>query len=167
MTRSTHICAALLFTVQWVALLANPLDAQDYGARLGTVQRGGRVSFEPTGPGVLFDALDPTVRRWYVPQELYSEYQWKQWEYSNYARENYQRYVSTSLEGNFFYDLYGNFVTRGWLIYDWQEINPEPFGSTLTKTSLFGRWFNNLVVASDHKGQYHYAITVATKFALR
>ena len=112
----------------------NPLDAQDYGARLGTVQRGGKVSFEPTGPGVLFDALDPTVRRWCVPQELYSEYQWKQWEYSNYARENYQRYVSTSLEGNFFYDLYGNFVTRGWLIYDWQEINPEPFGSTLTKT---------------------------------
>ena len=74
MTRSTHICAALLFTVQWAALLANPLDAQDYGARLGTVQRGGKVSFEPTGPGVLFDALDPTVRRWYVPQELYSEY---------------------------------------------------------------------------------------------
>ena len=163
MTRSTHICAALLFTGLWVALLANPVDAQDYGTRLGTVQRGGKVSFEPTGPGVLFDALDPTVRRWYVPQELYSEYQWKQWEYSNYARENYQRYVSTSLEGNFFYDLYGNFVTRGWLIYDWQEINPEPFGSTLTKTSLFGRWFNNLVVASDHKGQYHYAITVGNE----
>ena len=71
MTRSTHICAALLFTVLWVALLANPLDAQDYGARLGTVQRGGKVSFEPTGTGVLFDALDPTVRRRYVPQELY------------------------------------------------------------------------------------------------
>ena len=48
---------------------------------------------------------DPTVRRWILPQELYSEYQWKQWEYSNYARENYQRYVSTSLEGNFFYDF--------------------------------------------------------------
>jgi len=137
--------------------------AQDYGARLGHIQRGGKVSFEPTGPGVLFDALDPAVRKWYVPQELYAEYQWKQWEYSNYARQNYQRYVSTSLEGNFFYDLYGNFVTRGWLIYDWQQINPQPFGSSLTKTGFFGSWFNNLVVASDHKGQYHYAITVGSE----
>ncbi|SVC05383.1 uncharacterized protein METZ01_LOCUS258237, partial [marine metagenome] len=112
---------ALAITVFWEA----PLHAQSYGSRLGTVQRGGKVSFEPIGPGVIFDALDPAVRKWYVPQELYTEYQWKQWEYSNYARENYQRYVSTSLEGNFFYDLYGNFVTRGWLIYDWQQLNPE------------------------------------------
>ena len=143
-----------------LALRVCPVQAQDYGARLGQVQRGGEVSFEPTGPGVLFDALDPAVRKWYVPQELYSEYRWKQWEYSNYARQNYQRYVSTSLEGDYFYDLYGNFLSRGWLIYDWQQINPQPFGSTLTKTGFFGAWFNNLVVASDHKGQYHYAITV-------
>ncbi|HIG18517.1 MAG TPA: hypothetical protein EYQ31_15235, partial [Candidatus Handelsmanbacteria bacterium] len=53
--------------------------SQDYGARLGTVQRGGKVTFEPKGPGVLFDALDPVVRKWYVPQELYAEYGWRQW----------------------------------------------------------------------------------------
>ena len=121
------------------------------------------MSCEPTGPGVLCDALDPALRKWYVSQELFAEYQWKQWEYSNYARQNYQRYVSTSLAGDFFYDLYGNYVTRGWLIYDWQQINPQPFGSTLTKTGLFRAWFNNLVVASDHKGQYHYAITVGSE----
>ena len=51
--------------------------AQDSGSRLGTVKRGGRASFEPTGPGVLFDALDPAVRKWYVPHNLYTEYQWK------------------------------------------------------------------------------------------
>ncbi|MFT5377646.1 MAG: hypothetical protein ACI906_004486, partial [Candidatus Latescibacterota bacterium] len=49
-------------------LLAPALDAQNYGTRLGTVKRGGKVSFEPSGPGVLFDALDPTVRKWFVPQ---------------------------------------------------------------------------------------------------
>ena len=134
--------------------------AQDYGARLGTVKRGGRVSFEPTGPGVLFDALDPAVRKWYVPQELYAEYGWRQWEYSNYARKNYQRYVSTSLEGDYFYDLFGNFLTRGWLVYDWRQTAPQPFGSTVQKTSSYAYWFNRLVVASDHQGQYHYAITV-------
>jgi len=136
------------------------LHAQDYGARLGTVKRGGKVSFEPAGPGVLFDALDPAVRKWYVPQELYAEYGWKHWEYSNYARENYQRYVSAYLEGNYFYDAYGNFLTRGWLIFDWRQQNPQPFGSSLTKSGGYGGWFSRLLIAADHKGQYHYAITI-------
>ena len=127
------------------------------------MKRGGKVSFEPTGPGVLFDALDPTVRKWYVSQELYAEYGWRQWEYSNYAREIYQRYVSTSLEGYYFYDLYGNFLTQGWLIFDWRQQNPQPFGSTLFKDGRFGSWFNNVVIASDHKGQYHYAVTVGNQ----
>ena len=158
-----HRLKPMFLRILVLLLLSTAVQAQNYGTRLGNIQRGGKVSFEPTGPGVLFDALDPALRKWYVPQELYAEYQWKQWEYSNYARDNYQRYVSTSLEGDFFYDLYGNYVTRGWLIYDWQQINPQPFGSTLTKSGLFRAWFNNLVVASDHKGQYHYAITVGSE----
>ena len=143
-----------------VVLLVNAAQAQDYGARLGTIQRGGRVTYEPRGPGVLFDALDPAVRKWYVPQELYAEYRWNQWEYSNYARENYQRYVFTALEGYYFYDVYGNLLTRGWLIYDWRQENPQPFGSAVNKTYNFRNWFSNLVIASDHKGEHHYAITV-------
>ena len=149
-----------------VLLIVAPLCAQEYGSRLGTTQRGGTVSFEPTGPGVLFDALDPALRKWYVPQELYREYKWKQWQYSNYARDPYERYVSTALEGNYFYDLYGNFLTKGWLIYDWQQTNPQPFGSSLNSggpNGKFNRWFNNLVVAADHKGQYHYAITAGSE----
>ncbi|MBT4976757.1 MAG: hypothetical protein HOM86_05380, partial [Gemmatimonadetes bacterium] len=47
-------------------IAALSVDAQDYGSRLGTVKRGGKVSFEPTGPGVLFDALDPSLRKWYA-----------------------------------------------------------------------------------------------------
>lgn len=45
----------------------------------------------PTGPGTLMEALNPTLRKWYVPQELYKVYGWKQWQYSNYAREHYKR----------------------------------------------------------------------------
>ncbi len=144
-------------------LLAGPLHAQDYGARLGQVKRGGRLSFEPTGPGVMMDALDPVVRKWYVPQELYSEYRWKQQEYNNYARTLYQRYVNTALEGEYFYDIYGNYLMRGWLIYDWRQENPQPFGSAVEKSGRFSSWFSNLVIASDHKGQYHYAITVSNQ----
>ncbi len=146
-----------------MATASTTLYAQDYGSRLGTVKRGGKISYEPTGPGVLFDALDPTVRKWYIPQELYNEYNWRQWEYSNYARDNYQRYVSTSLEGNYFYDVYGNFLTRGWLIFDWRQQNPQPFGSSLNKDGRFGSWFSNLLIASDHKGQFHYSITVGNE----
>ena len=138
------------------------LEAQDYGARLGT-QRGGEVSFEPRGPGVLFGALDPSVRKWYVPQELYNEYQWRQWEYSNYARQPYQRYVNTALEGNYFYDIYGHYVTRGWLVYDWHQDQPQALGSSIFKDGRFNDWFNNLTVSSDSEGQFSYAITVGNE----
>ena len=154
---------SIYFLLALYLLAGSELDAQDYGSRLGNVKRGGKVSWEPTGPGVLFDALDPAVRKWYVPQELYNEFNWRQWEYSNYARDNYQRYVSTALEGNYIYDVYGNLLTRGWLVFDWLQQNPQPFGSLLTKDGRFGGWFSNLLIASDHKGQFHYAITVGNE----
>ena len=138
---------------------AHGAAAQDYGTRLG-VRRGGEVHFEPQGPGVLFDALDPAVRKWYVPQELYNEYRWKHWEYTNYARDRYQNYVSTSLEGDYFYDLYGGFVTRGWLVFDWTVTEPLARGNRLLKTERFGAFFSRLVVSSDTRGQYYWSATV-------
>ncbi len=156
-------CVGYLLFIAFMLSQVVAVEAQNYGSRLGTVKRGGKVAFDPTGPGVLFDALDPTVRKWFIPQELYSEYGWKQWEYSNYARETYQRYVSTSIEGFYFYDLFGNFLNRGWLIFDWRQENPQPFGSTLFKDGRLGSWFNNVVIASDHKGQYHYAVTIGNQ----
>ena len=129
-------------------------------ARIKGVRRGGELAFEPTGPGVLFGALDPAVKKWYVPQELFREYQWKQWEYSNYARDHYQRYVSINLEGDYFYDLYGSYITRGWLVYDWSQTQPQQGGSNLFKTERFQSFFSNLVIASDQKGQHNLAITI-------
>ena len=105
---------------------------QDYGTRLG-LQRGGQVSFEPRGPGVMFGALDPAVKRWYVPQELYTEYRWRHWQYSNYARDHYERYVNTNLEGDYYYDVYGNFLAKGWLIYDWRRTQPGHLGNSSIK----------------------------------
>ena len=139
----------------------NPSAAQEYGARLGSVRKGGLVSFEPQGPGVMFGALDPAQRKWYVPQELYNEYGWKQWEYSNYAREQYQRYVNTTREGDFYYDLYGNQVTHGWLIFNNSLSQPKQFGSSVLKASSFDGWFSGLVVSSDAKGQHFYAMSIS------
>ncbi len=145
----------------WAVMIFNTIAyAQDYSASRIGLLRGGEISFEPTGPGVIVDALDPAVKKWYVPQELFIEYQWKQWEYTNYARDRYQRYVDITLEGDYFYDLYGSYITRGWLIYDWSQTQPQQSGSGILKTSRYGSFFSNLVIASDQKGQHHLAVTI-------
>jgi hypothetical protein len=135
--------------------------AQNYGSRLGTLERGGEISYQPKGAGVLFDALDPTQRKWYVPQELYNEYQWRQWEYSNYARERYQRYVNITQEGDSFYDLYGNYITRGWVIFNNSQTQPQQFGSSIFKSNRFQSWFSGVLISADSKGQNHYALTIS------
>ena len=137
-----------------LSVLAGMAEAQmDYGMRLG-LRQGAETSFRPQGPGVMLDALDPAVRRWYVPQELYNEYGWRQWEYTNYARDHFDRYVNTALEGDYFYDIYGNFVTRGWLIFNNTQTRPQQFGNTLFKSERFRQWFSEVVVAGDQKGEY-------------
>ncbi len=135
---------------------------EDTGTRLG-VRRGGEVSFEPYGPGVLFGALDPAVKRWYVPQELFNDFGWNQWEYTNYARTPYQRYVDSDIEGDYYYDVYGRFLTKGWLLFNWTVSEPEAAGSRLLKTGQFSQWFSNLVVASDAKGQHYASATVGNE----
>lgn len=156
MNRFLRVGALVAVLIAWAA----SVNAADYGSRLG-VQRGGVVDFGPRGPGVLFDALDPAIKKWYIPQELYNDYKWRQWEYSNYARENYQRYVNVSLEGDYFYDVFGDYITRGWLIFNIVQRQPEQRGSQLFKDGRFSQWFSDVVISTDSKGEYHYAITIA------
>lgn len=161
MIKAKHIILLIAATV----LSIEPGKAyaqEDFGSRLG-VRRGGELFYEPTGSGVLFDALDPAVKKWYIPQELFNEYQWRQQDYTNYARQNYERYVSTTQEGYYFYDLYGNYITRGQLIYDWRISAPQTAGSNLFKTNFFSGWFSSVVIASDQKGQYAYALTIGDR----
>ena len=157
---SCRIAAAMMLVL---GMLVESLPAQeDFGSRLGE-RRGGEVGYDPVGPGVLFDALDPAVKKWYVPQELFNHYQWRQQEYTNYARHHYQRYVNTNQEGDYYYDLYGNYITRGYLVYDWNVSAPQTAGSSLFKTDKFDSWFSNLIIASDEKGQYSYALTIGDR----
>ena len=146
-----------------VAVMATGAIAQiDYGQRLG-MRQGDESMFAPQGPGVMLGVLEPSMRRWYVPQELYKEYQWRQWEYTNYARNPFQRYVDISLEGDYFYDLYGNFLTRGWLIFNNSQSKPQQFGNSIFKSDRFRQWFSEVVVASDSKGQYFYTLTTSSQ----
>ena len=114
----------------------------------------------PSGAQIFFEAIDPTIQKWYRPQQLYYQYKWDWWQYSNYARFPYQRYVNVELEGTRWYDLYGNYVTEGWRVYRWTQEQPTTFGSDILKDSRFERWFNNLVVAQAQRGEYYFAVTV-------
>ena len=131
----------------------------DYGGRLGNVQ-GGIRSFEPGGPMPLMEAVDPAVRKWYVPQEAYSQSSRWQWQTINYARDPYQRYVDTDLEGDFFYDQFGNLLTQGWLLYNTSQTSPLEEGHLTFESSRLNEWFSRVAVSSDSKGEYRYALTV-------
>ena len=158
-TKAKVFFGAILLGLSFIPASSGFCQVVDYGSLLGR-RRGGEITFEPIGVGVLFGALDPAVKKWYVPQELFREYGWKQWEYTNYARDFYRRYVDIALEGDYFYDIYGKFVTRGWLIYDWRQEQPVRAGSKITKDRRFTTWFDRLLIASDSKGQYHTALTI-------
>lgn len=120
-----------------------------------------QTAFDPTGPQVLMGAIEPSVRKWYIPQELYAEFGWQQWQYSNYARDLYRRYTNIGLEGYSYYDIYGRYITRGWKIYDWTQSMPKDLGSTIYKSPKFSGWFDNLLISSARKGQYHLALTIS------
>ena len=94
---------------------------------------GGAQGLGPSGPQPVFEALDPTLMKWYLPQDLYNQYRWSWWEYSNYAEKSYRRYVNVGLEGTRWYDLYGKYLTKGWKIYEWTQEVPTSFGSNIFK----------------------------------
>ena len=104
--------------------------------------------------------LAPNRRKWYLPQNLYYEYRWRGWEYSNYAREPYARYVDIELEGTRHYDPFGNYIARGWKIYDWTETSPLRLGSSIFKSPYYAGWFDNVLISSTQKGQFYTALTI-------
>ncbi len=113
-----------------------------------------------SGPRISSETISPALRKWYLPQTLYQMYEWKNWDYTNYARRQYSRYVDTELEGDRYYDIYGNYITRGWRIYDWDQEQPTELGSRVFKAPEFGSWFNRLVVSSTSHGQFYSSLMV-------
>ena len=148
MNNSTRQKFAILLGL---AVVGDSAAQVEYGNRLG-LQQGAEARLMTLSPEVYLAALDPAVRRWYVPQELYEEHRWRQWQYTNRARLPYRRYVEVDLQGDYFYDLYGNYLTQGWLVFNTAQTRPQEAGSTLFKTNVFDRWFNQLVIAGDRKG---------------
>ena len=144
-----------------VALDVEPGASQsDYGNRLG-IRESGRAIYYPMAPSRRTDAFVPSLKKWYMPQEVANHYRWR-WEAgTNYAHERYLRYLSTDQEGANHYDLYGRLLTRGWLIYDWQQSQPRTSeGNLLHKTERYKSLFGSLVVSADAKGQHHFRVSI-------
>lgn len=116
-----------------------------------------RESTSLTGPIVFLDALQPTVRKAYLPQYMFRYYQGRQWETTNYARDLYKEYNPFFRSGDQFYDSFGNYVTTGWSLYSWQREQPHLFGSTIVSDLTLG---DGLFIASDSKGGSMYTITI-------
>lgn len=143
-----------------LSLVGTALDAQpDYGYRLGKVE-GGEVVYYATGTGLQMDAIYPSLMKWYLPEEVAGEYR-RQWHYTNYAEEKYRRYLGPDLEGQYFYDMYGRRLDRGWLVYDWRQTQPVGSqGSGILQTGQYSGWFNSLVVSADTRGQHHFNVAI-------
>ena len=130
------------------------------GALAEGLQSGFLNPYVTSGVRISPQTITPTMRKWYLPQTLYDIYGWKNWEYTNYARDRYERYTDIVLQGQRFYDIYGNYITRGWKIYEWAQQHPTETGSAIDKSVEFNNWFNNLVISTASQGQYHMALTV-------
>ncbi|MEC8646827.1 MAG: hypothetical protein VXY00_07620 [Candidatus Latescibacterota bacterium] len=142
----------LALSVSAVALLTTaPVDAQKISFLSGR---------EPHGVKVYEMAMTPSMRKWEQSQSFYHFYRWTGDGYTNYATENYQRYVSTELEGFRTYDMYGNYMTRGFSIYSWSIDSPTNSGTSVRKAPKYGSWFRNLVVSSMSKGGFYSALMI-------
>nr|HID59671.1 hypothetical protein [Desulfobacterales bacterium] len=91
---------------------------------------------------------------------MYYEYGWKSWEYSNYAREHYKRYIDVTLKGDRYYDILGNYIGRGWKVFDYTLTQPAILGSEIYKDPTYKDWFANVLISATSKGQMYTALTV-------
>ena len=148
-------CIALLLLVS-TGILSVEVSADGSLLR----HRSEEQMFSLQGVPVLMSALNPIVRKAYLPQRLVPEYLWG-WEGStNYAERMYLRYVSYDKDGDPFYDIYGDYLGRGWLVYDWSQAQPAEYGSRLLQTYRYSGNFQNLVIVGDVKGEYHYSLMI-------
>ena len=150
---------ALMF-LAWLTSPAWGLSDEDFRYIL---RKSNEAALYPVGVTVLPASLDPTVRKWYVPQEFIREYLWGGWRYTNYAKDFYMRYMEPELYGSYYYDIFGHPILRGWMIMDWRQTQPKLFGN-LIQTGGGPMYFP--VIAGDSKGEYRYTMTFGGRLTL-
>lgn len=115
----------------------------------------------PISPRFELEEVRPEVHKDYVPRHLPGPGD-SPWHISDtrYARALYRRYLDARLEGEQWYDRFGNPVERGWLLYEWNQVQEDPKGSSIWKSDEYRRLFQSLVIASDNSRGRHYRLMV-------
>jgi hypothetical protein len=120
--------------------------------------------------------ISPSLHRWYQPRHFPETYT-QAWHATDtrYARVPYRRYIDSALQGQQLYDPFGNQLGRGWLVYNWNQEQPVPRGSSINKdrtrfssdtrsgnynSPTYDGFFSRLVIATDrdHSGSYRLMI---------
>ena len=159
MSGATSLGMRTAFFLCCLAVVRQLQAQEDYGNRLGRPEIGGAVYYSG-GTNIRMEAVHPSMQKWYIPQELAGAYR-HQWDYTNYAQERYLPYREPGQEGDNFYDLYGRFLQKGWLVYDWRQAQPASFqGSSVLKTSQYSSWLKKLVISSDSRGQHRFSVLI-------
>ena len=167
MMRRSKVTVGLLTAVTALhhLLASAPVGAVEYGNRLGA-RLGEDLFFRSAGVPIYTEALDPSLHRWYLPPTQFAQHGRQQWDYTNFAADRYQRYVSAAQEGDYFYDIYGNVATRGWLIYDWRQTQPLlSESSNIVRKSQYLSWFDRLLISSDRRGDTSFSILIGDEIA--
>ncbi len=128
-------------------------------------------------PRFELEYVQPQLHKWYAPRQLAETY-WQPWyaTETQYARQPYSRYVNRLLEGDDFYDVFGESIGRGWLVYTWTQSQPQASGSQIFKrppedprnsseprpgnVNAYERFFDRLVIAGDERGATSYRLMV-------
>ena len=140
------------FLVATCGVLVVLLQFNSHVATAQNYRPGGRyfLSDSAISPRSQLAHVRPEVHKFYRPRHL-SQNTGVPW-YSTdtrYSRQLFRRYVDKDLEGELWYDYFGNPIERGWLLYQWTQEQEHPRGSAVWKTGQYRSLFRNLVVASD------------------
>jgi len=154
MLKRSHIAKMVLLAL---ALRAGSM-CQAQGLRSG-------LGPDPAALGFEMEYVRPELHRWYLPRNQFETYA-KPWYIADtrYARDLYRHYLSTELEGEQWYDKFGRPLERGWLLYEWNQVQEDPKGSSIWKAPEYGRLFQRLLVASDGGRYGDYRLMVGDQF---
>ena len=78
--------------------------------------------------------------------------------YLNYGRKEYDPYPQV-LPARNKYDRMGNFLVRGFDVFNWEFSRPG-YSEIDTRTAQYLGWFNNLVILSDSYRGWNYRVTL-------
>ena len=88
-------------------------------------QYWGLETLNPYGNRFEIDYNQPAIHKWYGPRHI-ETYMSRGINLLRVTPKNRIQDTQTTLEGRSFYDTFGTFLGRGWMVYNWSQEQPLP-----------------------------------------